>query len=104
MPTLTESPQRITDYWTAGLKLYAIGRNAGTMRAIAADPVLTRGFALVYGITEDEEKAQELGIADAIDQLAEAGMTRKQAYFLAGLDKDLGPYPGEETATAALAA
>jgi hypothetical protein len=31
-------------------------------------------------------------------------MTRKQAYFLAGLDKDLGPYPGEETATAALAA
>lgn len=101
MTTLTERPQRITGYWTAALKLYAVGRNADTMRAIAADPVLTRGFALIYGITEDEEREQELGIADAIDALAAEGLTREQAYFLAGLDKVLGPYLGTAALNAA---
>lgn len=94
-------PQRITDYWTAGLKFYATGRNSATLRAIAADPVLTRGFALLSGITEDEERAQALGIADAIDALAAEGLTREQAYFLAGLDKVLGPYPGTAALNAA---
>jgi hypothetical protein len=102
MTTLDQRPpEKITDYWTAGLKFYATGRRSATLRAIAADPVLTRGFALLAGITEDEERAQALGIADAIDAIAAEGMTREQAYFLAGLDRILGPYPGNAALSAA---
>lgn len=104
MTTVTElPPQRITDYWTAGLKFLATGRKSATLRAIASDPELVRGFALLSGITVEQEREQALGIADAIDALAAEGMTPEQAYFLAGLDKLFG-CPFSEFDPAALSA
>jgi len=83
-------PAVIRDHWTAALRLYAIGRTSEELRAQAADPEMTRGLALLSGITEEQERAQVLAIAAAIDQLTAAGLTPDRAYCLAGL----GPYPG----------
>lgn len=102
MTTLTEQrPQRITDYWTAGLKFYATGRTAEALRLMAANREMTEGLALLSGVTPEEEREQMLGIASAIDALKAEGLTREQAYFLAGLDKDFGPYPGPAELSAA---
>lgn len=101
VPAPRRSPQVTRDYWTAALKFYATGRTAGGLRAMAADPEMTRGLALLSGVTEDEERAQVLAIADAIDALAAAGLTPEQAYFLAGLDKVLGPYADYSALSAA---
>jgi hypothetical protein len=89
--TLDDRPtEKMNDYWTAALKFYATGRTAGALRALAADPVMTRGLALMCGITEVEELEQLLGIADAIDAYAAAGLTPEGAYSLAGLEEIFG--------------
>ena len=84
------SGQRVTDYWTDGLKFYATGRTSEALRVMAADEEMTRGLAILSGITPEEERAEILGIAGAIDALKAEGLTREQAYFLAGLDRILG--------------
>lgn len=91
------------DHWLAALKFYATGRTPRALRAMAASPEMTRGLALLSGVTEDEERAAMLAIAEAIDELAAAGLTPEQAYFLASLDKVLGPY-AENAALSAEAA
>jgi len=90
----------IRDYWLAALNYLAIGRTAAELRAQAADPEMTRGLALMCGITEDEERAQVLAVADRLDGLTAAGLTPESAYSLAGLDDVLGPYA--DNAVAAL--
>jgi len=89
------APGAVRDHWMAALKFHAIGRTAAHLRVMAADPEMTRGLALLSGITEDEEQAQTLAVADAIDSLTAEGLTPEQAYFLSGLDKVFGPYPGD---------
>jgi hypothetical protein len=84
------APQVISDYWTAALKFYATGRTSRALRTMAADGEMTRGLALLSGITEDEEREQITGIADAIDVLEAHGLTPEKCYFLAGLDKLFG--------------
>lgn len=83
-------PGAITDYWMAALKFRATGRTSRALRTMAANEELTRGLALLSGITEDEERAQTLGIADAIDVLEAHGLTPENCYFLAGLDRIFG--------------
>lgn len=85
--TATEpAPARpISDYWMAALKFYATGRTSRALRVMAADEQMTRGLALMSGVTVDEERAQMEGIASAIDALTDAGLTPEQAYGLAGL-------------------
>jgi hypothetical protein len=95
------APEKINDYWTAALKFYATGRTAEGLRAMAADEEMTRGLALLSGITPEEEREQVLGIASAIDALAAEGLTPEKCYFLAGLDRLLGPYPGAAALSAA---
>jgi hypothetical protein len=83
-------PQPINDYWMAALKFYATGRTSRALRVMAADPEMTKGLALLSGVTEDEEREQITGIADAIDILEAHGLTPEDCYNLAGLDKLLG--------------
>jgi hypothetical protein len=83
-------PQPINDYWMAALKFYATGRTSRALRVMAGDEELTRALAIDTGITEDAERAQILGIAAAIDELAVAGLTPEGAYNLAGLEEALG--------------
>lgn len=94
------APQVITDYWMAALKYRAAGRTAASLRAQAADPVMTEGLALLSGITAEQERTQVLAVADAIEALAAEGLTPEQCYFLASLDKEFGPYPGMAPVTA----
>ncbi len=82
----------IRDYWLAALKYCAIGRTAADLRAQAADPEMTRGLALLSGISEEQERAQVLAVAPAIDLLAAAGLTPVKCWYLAGLDQFHGPY------------
>jgi hypothetical protein len=94
MTTLADSPaaspELITDYWTAALKFRATGRTSRALRTMAADEEMTRGLALLSGVTEDEEREQVLGIADAIDVLESHRLTPEDCYNLAGLDRLLG--------------
>jgi len=96
-----QPPAVITDYWTAAIKFYATGRTAEGLRAMAADDEMTRGLAVLSGITEDEEREQVLKIADAIDKLTAEGLTPVKCWYLAGLDQFLGPFPGEDAGSAA---
>ena len=80
----------IRDYWTAALKFYATGRTSRALRTMAANPEMTRGIALMSGITEEQERAQVLAIADAIDEYAAAGLTPEGAYSLASLEEVFG--------------
>jgi hypothetical protein len=98
MTTLADSPavtatrpaEKITDYRTAALKFRGTGRTARALRVMAANEEMTRGLALLSGITEDEEREQMTGIADAIDVLESHRLTPEDCYNLAGLDKLLG--------------
>jgi hypothetical protein len=92
------------DYWLAALKFYATGRTPRALRAMASNPEMTRGLALLSGVTEDEERAAMLAIARDIEELAAAGLTPEQAYFLASLDKVLGPYAENSALSAEVAA
>lgn len=85
-------PLVIRDHWMAALKLYATGATAEDFRAEADSPARVKGLALLCGITQEQERAQALAIAGAIDNYAAAGLTPEQAYSLAGLDRELGPY------------
>ena len=87
----------IRDHWLAALKYFALGRTAGDLRDEAADPEWVRGMALEGGITEDQERAQMLAIADAIDALAATTLTPVKCWYLSGLDQFLGPFPGTAT-------
>jgi len=80
------------DYWLDALKLYATGRTAEAQRAEADDPAWVAGLAYVDGVTPEQERSEMLAIAAAIASLAAAGLTPEQAYFLASLDRGLGPY------------
>lgn len=82
----------VTDYWMAALKLYGCGRTAAAQRAEAGDPAWVAGLAYIDGVTPEQERAEMLWTARAIEELAAAGLTPEQAYFLASLDRDLGPY------------
>lgn len=96
METVTDRlPQKVTDTWMAALKFHATGRTSRALRAMAADGELTRGLALMTGITEEQERAQVLAIASAIDELSGAGVTPEKAYGLAGLEELLGCPFGE---------
>ena len=89
-PPEAPAPQPVTDYWMAGLKFHATGRTSGLLREMAADETLTRGLALLSGVTPERERAEMLHIARAIDELAAAGVTPEQAYGLAGLPELFG--------------
>jgi hypothetical protein len=82
----------IRDYWMAALKLYGCGRTATAQRAEARDPAWVAGLAYIDGVTAGQERAEMLWTARAIEELAAAGLTPEQAYCLASLDRDLGPY------------
>jgi hypothetical protein len=84
------APELISDYWMAALKFRATGRTSRALRVMAADDEMTRGLALMSGVTQDEERAQVTGIADAIDVLEAHGLTPEDCYNLAGLDKLFG--------------
>jgi hypothetical protein len=94
--TLSDAPGTtapvIRDVWLAALKLYGTGRTAEAQRDMADDPAWVAGLAYIDGVPPDEERAQDLAVAGAIGQLEAAGLTPEQAYFLASLDRDLGPY------------
>lgn len=85
-------PGIITNYWLAALKLYGTGRTAEGHRAQANEPGWVAGLAYIDGITAEQERAQMLATASAMEAIAATGMTPEQAYFLAGLDRDLGQY------------
>jgi hypothetical protein len=89
------------DHWLAALKYYGTGRTAGDLRAEAADPAWVAGLAYIDGIAPGEERARMLGTARAVEELAAAGLSPEQAYFLAGLDRDLGPYDDNAALSAA---
>lgn len=91
-------PEALRDHWTAALKYMGIGRTAESFRAQAADPDFTRGMALLSGTSGDAEHAWLSAVADAIDTLTAEGLTPEQAYFLAGLDRELGPYLSPDAA------
>lgn len=82
----------VTDYWLAALKLYGCGRTASAQRAEAGDPAWVAGLAYIDGVTPERERAEMLAIAGNIASLAAAGLAPEQAYILASLDRDLGPY------------
>jgi len=83
----------IRDYWLAALKLYAAGRAADDVRAQAANPETVRARA-AYGVTEEEGRARALAVADCIDRLSAAGLTPAECWYLAGMDRLHGPFPG----------
>ena len=76
---------RVTDIWLDALKFHAHGITPEGLRKLAAR---------VTG----EECSLVLGIAGAMEQLAEQGMTPEQAYNLAGMDRVLGPYMSPDRA------
>jgi hypothetical protein len=87
----------IRDYWLAALKYFALGRTANDLRDEAADPEWVRGMALEGGITEEQERAQLLAVADRIADLKAEGLTPVKCWYLSGLDQFLGPFPGTGT-------
>jgi hypothetical protein len=97
-------PDVITDYWLAALKLYADNCTAEELRAMADDPIVTTGLALLSGITPEQHREQDLRLARCIDSYVAKGMTRAGAWDLAGLDREFGPYPGEDALSATGAA
>lgn len=89
------------DHWTAALKYYGTGRTAQAHRALADSPAMVAGLAFIDGITPAEMRAEMAATADAIGQYAAAGLTPEGAYFLAGLDRDLGAYEDNRALSAA---
>jgi hypothetical protein len=96
--TLTDRPPESPDYEPyrdAALGFLATGMTAEIVRAHARDALYVSRTARAAGIPAQEAYTEMLAIADAIENLAEVhGLTRQKAYFLAGMDKQHGPYPG----------
>lgn len=80
------------------LGFYAAGRSAAGRRALAADPLVVEAYAELDHISPEQERAVLLAVADGIEQVAAEGLTRADAWYLAGLDQFQGPYPGSAAA------
>jgi len=80
------------------LAFYAAGRSAAGRRALAAVPAVVEAYAELDHISAEQERAVLLAVADGIEQVTAEGLTRADAWYLAGLDQFQGPYPGSVAA------
>jgi hypothetical protein len=87
----------IRDFEIAAKKYYALGSTPEVLRAEAADPEWVRDTALKAGISEEQERAQLLAVADRIAVIAATGLTPVDCWYLTALDQFLGPFPGTAT-------
>jgi hypothetical protein len=73
---------------------YAAGFTAQGRRALAGVPLAVDAIAAMTGADPETVRAELLAVADGIDAITDEGLTRVQAWYLAGLDQFLGPFPG----------
>jgi hypothetical protein len=96
-PAVANPTLVIRDFELTARKYYALGCTAEDLRADAADPEWVRRAALDAGITEEQERAQLLAVADLIPGIAAEHLTPVDCWYLSGLDQFLGPFPGTAT-------
>jgi len=100
MTTLDHRPPESTGhqpYRDAALRFLATGMTAEGVRAHAADAFYVSLTARIAGVTPQEAYTELLAIAGAIASLENHHLSPQYAYFLAGMDKQYGPYPGPDT-------
>lgn len=88
-------------YRAAALRFLATGMTAAGVREHAASAFYVERTARIAGSTPQEAYAELLLIADAIADLESHSLSREYAYFLAGLDKQYGPFPGPDSLSVA---